>query len=402
MPRASVAHRRLVVALFAVGLTLRLILLGVTPPFAAPDEAAHFRYIQYVATHHALPIQHARMGRTPAYEDYQPPLYYAVSTPMYAVGHWFTGNDVGALRVLRYTSLLWWLVTFACAVALVRRLGYDGTLPGTVAIGLVAVLPTYIALSTDVTNDGLAIALSTATLMVAAKPVTRCSAVTLGTLVGCALLTKLTAIALLPTVVALLCLRRVSARRLCLIGIIAAAIVAPFLIRNLRVYGNLTAENVANIPYHWPSLAAAIRASVINIIPTFWSTYGVGNNLSPFPSAEIHLTVALCAVGAWAALSRGRLWRLRMSTPHGAFIGASAVGGVVAIALTMRFGLLYYQPHGRFLFPFLVPLGLLAGTALDSLCGSRARRYVVPLCACGLAVYALVCVSLDIASVGTV
>jgi hypothetical protein len=400
LPRTSVAQRRLVVALFAVGLTLRLVLLGVTPPFAAPDEVAHFRYLRYIATHHALPIQHARMGQTPDYEDYQPPLYYVISAPVYASMQRLTGDEAETLRALRYTSLLWWVATFACATALIRRLRLEGTLTGTVAIGLVALLPTYIALSTDVTNDGLAVALSTAALMVAANPVTRRAALTLGLLTGLALLAKLTALALVPTVVVWLSLRRIPARRLLIAGVTAAAVVAPFLVRNLLTYGDLTAEKVANIPYQWPGIATAIRASTINIIPTFWSTYGPGNGVSPFSSMETTLTIALCAAAAWAALSRRRIWRPVMSTPRGALLCASAAGAMAAIALTVRFGLLYDQPQGRYLFPLLVPLGLVAGAALEGLGLSRARRYVVPLCALALVVYALACVSVDLASVG--
>lgn len=402
LSRSSVAHRRLVVALFAVGLALRLVLLHATPPFAAPDEAAHFRYLQYVATHHALPIQHARMGQTSDYEDYQPPLYYVISAPVYAAAQRLTGDETETLGALRSLSLLWWVATFACAVALVRRLRLDGTLPGIVAIGLVALLPTYIALSIAVTNDGLAVALSTAALMVAANPVTRRAALTLGLLMGLALLAKLTAIALLPAVLVWLYLRRVPVRHLLIAGGTAAAVVAPFFIRNLLTYGDPTAEKVANIPYQWTGIATAIRASAINIIPTFWSTYGPGNGVSPFSSIETTLTVALFAAAVWVALSRRRIWHLVLPTPLGAFLCASAVGGMVAIALTMRFGLLYDQPQGRYLFPLLVPLGLIAGAALEGLGLSRARRYVVPLCALALAVYALACVSLDLSSVGAV
>ncbi len=402
MTQSSVAHRRLVVALFAVGLTLRLALLGVTPPFAAPDEAAHFRYIRYVATHHALPIQHARMGQTLDYEDYQPPLYYVVSAPVYVVGRRIAGNEIGALRALRGSSLILWLMTFASAVVVVRRLRLEGTLPGLVGIALVALLPTYVGLSTEINNDGLSVALSTAALAVAAGPIVRRSALVLGVLVGLALLAKLTAVSLVPTIVVLVLARRVPWREAALGAVATALVLCPFALRNIVTYGSVTAENVANIPYTWPDLSMAIHTVMRGIIPTFWSTYGVANGVSAYAPIAQNLTVGLLVAWLWTALTRWRHARVWLSTAAGSFIMAGACGSVVAVLLTVRFGLLYDQGQGRYLFPLLLPLGLAAGAALDGAGLSRLGRYRVPLCAFGMVVCAFCCVSIDIGSVGII
>jgi len=93
-----------------------------TPVFSPVDEKAHFEYVQYVAEHHAVPVlgKHypslsvleldpsfstKRYGTDPrrmgivglAYEDFQPPLYYALAVPAYEL----SGNLHTKVIVLR-------------------------------------------------------------------------------------------------------------------------------------------------------------------------------------------------------------------------------------------------------------------------------------------------------------
>ncbi|HTP06651.1 MAG TPA: hypothetical protein VMP08_00265, partial [Anaerolineae bacterium] len=86
-----------------------------TPDWQAPDEPAHYNYIQFIAKEHALPILEQgeydqtyieKFTRTPQntaslsidplrYEDYAPPLYYLLATPIYAL----TDGWITALRL---------------------------------------------------------------------------------------------------------------------------------------------------------------------------------------------------------------------------------------------------------------------------------------------------------------
>src|SRR5712692_5353395 len=67
-----------------------------TPLWEAPDEPAHFLYVQYVANHFALPPpQPPQRGRfyefgyaTSSYEWFQQPLYYALLAPPVALVEW--------------------------------------------------------------------------------------------------------------------------------------------------------------------------------------------------------------------------------------------------------------------------------------------------------------------------
>src|SRR5512144_3415764 len=87
--------RGLCVLGIALGVVLRLWL-----PLALPlgdvvrnrlqglnDEPAHFRYVEYVATRHALPVQTHRFEEPGAFgradfEYHQPPLYYLLCAPL--------------------------------------------------------------------------------------------------------------------------------------------------------------------------------------------------------------------------------------------------------------------------------------------------------------------------------
>src|SRR5512135_2273852 len=82
-----------------------------TPAWQAPDEPAHYNYIKSIVENHALPVlqtgdydqaYNEEFTRTPQntaslsiaplrYENYAPPLYYVLATPIYVLADgWIT------------------------------------------------------------------------------------------------------------------------------------------------------------------------------------------------------------------------------------------------------------------------------------------------------------------------
>ena len=163
-PAANITLVFILIAYLALGTAYAL----QTPAWQAPDEPAHYNYIQFIAEKHALPI--LRKGeydqayleeftRTPQniaslsidplrYEDYAPPLYYLLAAPIYALtGGWITAIRLfsvvlgGALVVVAY---------------LIGAEAYPDQLP--FALGgaaFVAFVPQHLAMMSAVNNDSL-------------------------------------------------------------------------------------------------------------------------------------------------------------------------------------------------------------------------------------------------------
>ncbi len=163
-PAANITLVFILIAYLALGTAYAL----QTPAWQAPDEPAHYNYVQFIAEKRALPI--LRQGeydqayleeftRTPQnvaslsidplrYEDYAPPLYYLLAAPIYALtGGWITAIRLfsvvlgGALVVVAY---------------LVGAEAYPNQLP--FALGgaaFVAFVPQHLAMMSAVNNDSL-------------------------------------------------------------------------------------------------------------------------------------------------------------------------------------------------------------------------------------------------------
>ena len=70
-----------------VFLALGAALIARVPLDKSPDESAHWQYIEYIAANHALPIFDGKtmFPPNPGYEFHQPPLYYALAAPGWAL-----------------------------------------------------------------------------------------------------------------------------------------------------------------------------------------------------------------------------------------------------------------------------------------------------------------------------
>ncbi len=367
--------RRLTTILIVVGATVRLVFVFATPPFYAPDEQAHFNYVKYLYEQRSFPVQ---VSRTDApsndWEYYQPPLYYLLCLPLYAVTQvLFRAPPEVAMYVLRCVSIGCWAVTLAFALRLLRRLQLDDAVTCMV-VAVLACLPSYAFLSSSINNDNLVTAIGAVLLFLLAASPLRWKPVVLGFVLGLALLTKLTAVVYAFALAALLAVayfnRGLAFGRALALGslsyAIAGAMWLPWGLRNLRLYGELTGEQRANIPFRWSSPPYAVRTIATYLSKSFWSVSGIYNNVEYLPQLGI-------AFGAIAAA--GLVWRAFAAQPQEValspcckqYLTAMAAAIALNFVLTARFGYLYNQGQGRFLFPLLIPIAVLMALGLQAL-----------------------------------
>ncbi|MCJ7822538.1 MAG: hypothetical protein MUQ26_05590, partial [Armatimonadetes bacterium] len=121
------------------------------PPGRGPDESAHVRYIQYLGENHRLPVFDAE-NPDPDYEFHQPPLYYALSLPVYLLA----GGGAGqAERGVRFFTLLMALALVYLTFALARALAPEKPWVAVASAGVVAFLPMHLSVVSSVSNDAL-------------------------------------------------------------------------------------------------------------------------------------------------------------------------------------------------------------------------------------------------------
>ncbi len=374
-----------VAALYAVGV----------PPWQAPDEPAHYNYIRQLAGG-ALPvmapgdydqayldeIRGAKFApqysvASIEYEDWQPPLYYLLLAPVYALSG-------GSLTAARLVSTLFGAGLVVLAWGITRLLfPKQGWLALTTAV-FVAFLPQHLHIMASLNNDSLAELLIAATLYLlvwwtvqgAERGSRRETAVLLllGLLLGLSFLTKGSSYlnALLIGLVLWWQYRGawlVLLRRGLLIFVPAVLLGTVWWGRNLVVYGGLdflgkaahdavvtgqprTAEWVAR-----SGLAGTAAHFLRTTFNSFWGQFGW--MAVPLPAriyGALGLLVAAAVTGLviWAVSGRkrdgGRYGRIHF------FLFLLLL--LLTAGLHVGYNVTFVQPQGRYLYPALIPLAL--------------------------------------------
>lgn len=376
--------RRICVATIIIGVCCRLLLLFFTPTYYAPDEQAHFNYVKYLYDNRSFPVQTTQTGApTNDWEYYQPPLYYLASVPIYAAAENLVGGDHhSVVRVIRLFSILLWCINAVLVLKILDNLGVEDTFVKAFVISMVSLLPTYAYLSSVINSDNLLITIGGATLYLLSRKRSFPNSALLGVLLGLALLTKLSAVVFVLAVTAMLFLQWIrkslsfssAGIYLVLILIIAGAIASPWYIRNVIVYGDITVDRIANIREQWPSTFHAFQFTQQYMKGSFWSAAGILNNIRFLPRAGVYLSYLAFVGLLYGVFSRRRpIWEFREGD-RGAFLLATALAIVANIALVFRFGILYGQGQGRYLFPMLIPISLFMAIGLKMLGIPRLSR----------------------------
>jgi len=390
-PAANITLVFILIVYLALGTAFAL----ETPTWQAPDEPAHYNYIQFIAEKHALPILHKgeydqayneEFTRTPQntaslsidplrYEDYAPPLYYLLAAPIYALSD-------GWIAAIRLFSVILGGAVVVVAYLIGAEI-YPDQLP--VALGgaaFVAFVPQHLAMMSAVNNDSLSELLIALVVLQSVRlfrsgRVSKRALVLLGVTLGLGLLTKATfyyTAVPIALVALILHARRYALRLTHYVLVFAPALLigAVLWIRNLIVYGGLDVMGLARhnaVVVGQPTTAqwlidygtgGLLQRFFTTTYRSFWGQFGWMS--TPMPDREYLILGALSIIALigwvwWLVEKRMKNEGERMKRPS-----PQAVILILLFVLTIG-GYLYYnltfvQHQGRYLFPALIPIGL--------------------------------------------
>ncbi|MBI1297127.1 hypothetical protein GC175_19435 [bacterium] len=354
------------------------------------------------------------------YESHQPPLYYLLATPVF----WLTDGSLMALRLL---NALIGVAVITLIFLSVRVIFPAQPRIALSVAAFVAFLPMHIAILASVNNDPLAGVIVAATmyvllrwvrgefagLQVVSPPVekqatrntqsairnsqlaarlsqfaTRNSPLLLlGLLIGLGFLTKATTYVLLPVVV--LTVFAVSwwrgGWRRALVKVTAVSIWAlllgvPLWLRNIYLYGGVDFLGLA-----WHDLVVVGQPTTAEWIAangwaaylerawrfTFSSFWGVFGWMGVFMDGRIYtlltLFSSLIAVALLARTAQVRRWWPLLDTAQRGQLAVLALLLTGVAASYVWYNLGFVQHQGRYLFPALLPIGLLVAVGWRSL-----------------------------------
>lgn len=367
------------------------------PIFEAPDEPAHWQYLRYVHDQWQLPFY-----RSGFEEANSPPLYYvllapfAVDTPQPVSAVWtdaagqihfptgagrFTDSHPGVagygpMRVVRLlTALLSVITVFFCYLAGREATGRATT--GLLSGGLVLLLPMFTFRGMNISNDG-ALALFCAAFTYGCVRLVRrgwtwpCGVATV-VLLAAAFLSKASALVLAP-VFGLVALSEPAAwrQRLARLStlLVAGLLATPWLWRNLVLYGDPFASRAmyAAVPHlvHQKSVGSMYLYTELPAyaIRSFVGVFGWMSLVMPL---WVYAAFFGLAITASAGLARG--WSKRLFSRRLVLVLASAI--LFSAAFLYYLNLRLDQPQGRYLFPALASMGVLAALGFEALPGWR-------------------------------
>ncbi|MGD2076962.1 MAG: glycosyltransferase family 39 protein [Chloroflexota bacterium] len=391
-----------------------------TPPWQAPDEPAHYNYIRQLAAGEFPVIEAGDYDQeyqsevissrfdprysveSFEYEDYQPPLYYLVQTPVFRL---FEGN----LQALRLVSVL-----LGTGVVILTYLVASRLFPGRDWLALtaavfVAFLPQHVAMLASVNNDSLAELLIAAIVLLlfavasgreqstdGRQELEYWPLVGLGILLGLGFLTKVTVYTLAPVAGIVLLWRywhrwRAFILACMLVFGIAIVIGVGWWIRNLVVYGGVdllgtAAHNAVVVGQprtaQWISelgLGETLKAFFQTTFQSFWGQFGWMGVVMPawvywpllaFTSLTLAalLKLAIQPDGLRSAVG------LRRVRP---VAGLLILGGtlLMSLAVYLTYNLTFVQHQGRYLFSALVPIAVGVALAWGLLIQPLTKRY---------------------------
>jgi 4-amino-4-deoxy-L-arabinose transferase-like glycosyltransferase len=358
----------------------------------APDERQHVNYVARIAHGKGFPVLDPK---DPAlYENYQahqPPLFYVLAagwSKIVGITTFETRDEGFLLRLLNaLLGAISVLGVFHFAFAAMRNAAIAAA-----SATFAALLPMNLAVSGAVSNDPLLIALCSWTLAVAARGIrdgwTIRLAVGTGILCGLALLTKTTAIALIPALLLGQLLAGAKSGALSLKPLFVAVSIAilfaiPWWIRNQVLYGDPLAVKAFNDAFigspkaiefirmtgvfgYWTG-ASSLGVGVLNwTMRSFLGMFGYMNVFLPMPLyTAFYVLLGILTIGRLAAFRRPE-----MAESHGPRL-LGTIFFLLILAFYLRFNSEYFQAQARYLFPALAPISLFLGIGLCALGGKR-------------------------------
>lgn len=317
----------------------------IVPLFEGPDEDDHFRFTKYLADHRRLPVQLFQAGGGEAgHQGWQPPLYYGLAAllispidtsdyeqrlqrnPAAALTgditccgrnqffHYDAENfpyqrTTLAVHLARGVTILFGLVCVFAIYSLTLALFPASNYLALAVTAIATLNPSFIYSSTLVSNDIPLVAFCALVFLVMAKLATRAwdanwkSFALLGILIGLAILTKTTALALIPLILMLSACLAYRAQSFAMFLRFAVYVFAPtplltfwYFLRNQLVYGDPLAYKLVAASALPPRDAPLTLAELTQInLPWLWQTFWGGPTPGDFP--QILLMIFLLAFG---------------------------------------------------------------------------------------------------------
>ncbi len=366
----------------------------------APDETAHFDYVRFLVQTHRLPVQCAKpcVSDVPG-EGHQPPLAYVlaavVTWPLFDGGTWVPqalnphfiwqgGTDAQALihgtreqwpwqgtflawRMVRLISLLWvalglWLIWRSTLVLRTPTVALT-------AVAVVAASPQLTVIGGSVSNDGLLFALAAATILLMITAHTLRGIGWLSVVIALALITKQSAIVLIPALIwPLWRLPSPTQRALGVViaGTLLGAIAGWWYVRNLLWYGDLFGLTLFRQTYQNMTLdftaLATWQAAWQQLMRSAWGVYGWMS--IPAPAWWYLITTTISIIGICGVLIT-LVTRLRQITFIWwglALLVTITVAWLVMFAMTV--GAVAWQ--SRLAIPALPALAIIVATGLHT------------------------------------
>jgi 4-amino-4-deoxy-L-arabinose transferase-like glycosyltransferase len=396
-----------------------------TPAWQTPDEPAHYNVVRQMANGRLPVIEPGDYDQayimevvfsTPAfapeyalepmsYEDWQPPLYYLLQTPL------FLATD-GSLTTMRLLSLVLGAGVVVLAYVLAWQLFPEQKWLALTTAVFTAFLPQHLAIMASANNDALAELIIAAVLVVlvcwiqlgdwrvetgdSQSLISNLQSPSgkylfaLGVLLGLGFITKGTVYPL-ALIVALTVLWRFwgqwrdFVRAALLVAIPAFALGLLWWVRNVFVYGGLdmlgkaahdsvvvgqprTAEWIADM-----GLSTVLNAFVTTTFDSFWGQFGWMTH--PMDSRFyliLWLFTLVWMVGFVIALV---VWWNRKQPPTAAILVLLGTF-VLTLAVQIVYNFTFVQHQGRYLFPALLPISVGVSVGLGFWLRPFYRRWV--------------------------
>ncbi|MCL5995200.1 MAG: glycosyltransferase family 39 protein [Chloroflexi bacterium] len=353
--------------LFVAGIVLVFVALCVAynvalPLFEAPDEGAHYIYVDYIARNRALPS----MDELPSHEVSQPPLYYVLSAPLIA---WIDRSDFSevyrpnpgldngivndhlpkerqmpptgvtlALRMLRLFSTVLGAITVVLVYATVKVM-FNSEEVALLAMAVTAFNPKFLHMSSQFNNDIAVACAAVLSLWVGVRMVKQpgapswLSLLALGASVGVATATKYSGMALAAPAAFVVAWCAVSQGRrgmgttlrqtarsvvpiflkwgvICVVGFALTG--GWLLLYNMLRYGHPLAATQFQRAHALgirpiPLSLEEILARLPKVLTSYWGEFGHGVQFPPAVDTVMMVIAGVVAVGVVIALIRREL-----------------------------------------------------------------------------------------------
>jgi len=394
------------------------------PPWGLIDEQQHFHYVQHVAREQALPVAgdtylspeiidslfvtrrwETFHWPTPAsqdpeelgleghsYQSYQPPLFYTLLAPLYAV---LPGGMVAKLYSLRWIMVGLSLLTVWMAYRIAAEVFPQGKALPYLACFMLVMIPERTAAVSRVNNDVLLEVLATAFVWVLTRAMLRGLSVrrsqVLGLLLGLGVLTKTSMGVLAFSLPLVFWTNRRDSGLIASalwIGGITTSMLLPFVVRNMQLYGDFTGfagfrqlNNAFGVFQAADVTWSSSLAAVWDLFRHFWVIWWKGASVGSNPVITIsHIALALLSILSLATVLSNlrRSWKCRSWGKREAVV---ATYSVVILSYALAILISYFNGQvpviqGRFLLPVIVPTVVLFCWGLQSCLG---RKTLMPV-----------------------